>query len=84
MGDDAMDKEEILFKEDFRLIGLKIAYYRRMKGLTQEQLSEKLGYNNVSYIGGIEAPGVHRTFSLTTLLKIAKALDVPPYKLLEY
>ena len=72
------------FKEDFRLIGLKIAYYRKMRGLTQEQLSEKLGYGNVSYIGNIEAPNVYRTFTLTTLLKIAKALDISPSKLLDY
>lgn len=72
------------FKEEFRLIGLRIAYYRRMRGMTQEQLSEKLGYANVSYLGNIEAPGVFRTFSLTTLFRIAKALEVPPNKLLEF
>lgn len=72
------------FRDDFKLIGLKIAYYRKKRGLTQEQLSERLGYTNTSYIGNIEAPNVHRTFTLTTLLKIAKALDVPPDKLLKY
>ncbi|MCL2217940.1 MAG: helix-turn-helix transcriptional regulator [Defluviitaleaceae bacterium] len=72
------------FREDFKLIGLKIAYYRKMRGLTQEQLSEKLGYGNVSYIGNIEAPNVYRAFTLTTLLKIAKTLDIHPNKLLDY
>jgi len=77
-------EENNQFKQDFKLIGLKIAYYRKMRGLTQEQLSEKLGYANVSYIGNIEAPNVHRTFTITTLLKIAKALDISPSKLLDY
>lgn len=72
------------FQENFRMIGLKIAYYRKLKGMTQEMLSEKLGYANVSYIGNIEAPGVYRTISLTTLFKIAQALEIPAYKLLQF
>jgi len=72
------------FQEDFKMIGLKIAYYRKVKGMTQEMLSEKLGYSNVSYIGTIEAPRVHRTISLTTLFRIAQALEIPAYKLLQF
>lgn len=29
------------FTEEYRIIGLKIAYYRKLKGLTQEELAEK-------------------------------------------
>ena len=72
------------FQEEFRMLGLKISYYRKLQGMTQEMLSEKLGYSNVSYIGGIEAPGVNRTISLNTLFKIAKALDIPPHKFLDF
>ena len=31
------------FKEYYKMIGLKVAYYRKLKGYTQEQLAEKLG-----------------------------------------
>ena len=31
------------YAEQYRQIGLKIAYYRRLRGFTQEQLAEALG-----------------------------------------
>ena len=31
------------FEQEFRLLGLKVAYYRKAKNMTQEQLAEKLG-----------------------------------------
>ena len=37
-----------------------------------------------SYIGQIEAPGMYKPISLTTLLRIAQALDVPAYKFLQF
>jgi len=64
-----------------RRLGLKIAYYRKLKGLTQEQLAEEVK-KSVAFIGAVEAPNVYRTVSLDTLFDIAKALDVPPYKFL--
>lgn len=59
--------------------GLKIAYYRKLRGLTQEGLAEKLGVAT-SYIGQIEAVGMYKPISLTTLLRISKALDTPAYQ----
>lgn len=29
------------YTEEYKKIGLKIAYYRKLKGLTQEELAEK-------------------------------------------
>ena len=69
------------FKDDYIKIGLKIAYYRKLKSLTQAQLAEKLNCG-VSFIGQIEAPNIYKAISLDTLFKIAQALDVPAYKLL--
>lgn len=63
-------------------IGLKISYYRKRTGLTQEDLAERVGVST-SYIGMIEAPGVNKSASLKTLYKIAVALGVPPYKLFQ-
>lgn len=33
---------------------------------------------------GSAGTGVYKSISLTTLLRIAQALDVPPYKFLEF
>ncbi len=63
-------------------IGLKISYYRKRAGLTQEDLAERVGVST-TYIGMIEAPGINKSASLKTLYAIATALGVPPYKLLQ-
>lgn len=64
-------------------LGLKIAYYRKLKGLTQEQLAEKLG-QSTSHIGAIEAANVERGLSINTLFAIAGILEVPPHKFLDF
>lgn len=71
------------FRDNYIMIGLKISYYRKLKSLTQEQLAEMLDCS-VSFIGQIEAPNIYKAISLDTLFKIAKALDIPPYKLLYF
>ena len=71
------------FEQEYKKIGLKIAYYRKLEGLTQEMLAERLGVAK-SYIGQIEAAGMYKPISLTTLLRIAQALDTPAYKFLEF
>ena len=58
-----------VYADKYRQIGLKIAYYRKLRGLTQEQL---------------EAPNINKAVSLDTLFDIAAALDVPPYKFLTF
>lgn len=72
-------KEE--YFELYKMIGLKISYYRKLRGLTQEQLAEIIN-KSTAFIGAVEAPNVNRTVSLDTLFDIAKALDVSPYKFL--
>ncbi|HRU97142.1 MAG TPA: helix-turn-helix transcriptional regulator [Ruminococcus sp.] len=69
------------YYDKYRTIGLKISYYRKLRGLTQEQLAKKIN-KNLAFIGAVEAPNVNRTVSLDTLFDIAEALDVPPYKFL--
>ena len=68
------------YYDKYRRIGLKISYYRRLRGMTQEQLAEKVD-KNLAFIGAVEAPNINRTASLDTLFDIAEALDVEPYKL---
>jgi len=74
-------KEEHI--KEYKELGLKIGYYRKLKGYTQEQLAEMLN-KNTAFIGAVEAPNVNRTISLDTLLDIAKLLDVAPYKFLYF
>ena len=69
------------YEPEYRQIGLKIAYYRKLRGLTQEQLAEKVE-RTPAFIGHIEAPNISKAVSLDTLFDIASVLDVPPYKFL--
>ena len=62
-------------------LGLKISYYRKLRGLTQEQLAEYVGLTP-AFIGHIEAPNIGKAISLDTLFDIAEVLDVPAYKFL--
>lgn len=71
------------FLNDYIKTGLKIAYYRKLKMLTQAELAEKLGCE-VSFIGQIEAPNIYKSISLETLFRIAKALEIPAYKLIKF
>ena len=70
---------ERAFELKYIQIGLKIAYYRKLRGLTQEELAEKVGLTQ-KFIGHIEAPNMVTPISLDTLFKIARELDVPEYK----
>ena len=67
------------YQDRFRQLGLKIAYYRRQRGMTQEQLAEAIGMSAV-FLSHVEAPGTDRTVSLGTLFAIAEVLDVPVSK----
>lgn len=67
----------------FIQIGLKIAYYRKLRGMTQEQLAEKVGISP-GYLSQVETPTFIQPVSLKTLFIIADTLDVPPYRFLEF
>ncbi|MBQ3180236.1 MAG: helix-turn-helix transcriptional regulator [Firmicutes bacterium] len=69
--------------EKYRQIGLKIAYYRRLRGLTQEELAEKVNLTP-AFIGHLEAPNIPKALSLDALFDIASALEVPPHKFLHF
>ena len=62
-------------------LGKTIRYYRKMAGLTQEQLAEKI-YTVKSDISEIEND--KRSITIQKLLDIADALQVHPAKLFAY
>lgn len=70
-----------IYRSEYLQIGLKIAYYRKLRGLTQEQLAEKID-RTPAFIGHVEAPNISKAVSLDTLFDIAYVLDVPAYKFL--
>ena len=70
-----------IYESEYLQVGLKIAYYRKLRGLTQEQLAERID-RTPAFIGHVEAPNICKAVSLDTLFDIAKALDVPAYKFL--
>lgn len=59
----------------YKMIGLKIAYYRKMRGYTQGQLASKIGIST-TYLGQIERGNNGKSYSLETLLSIAVGLDI--------
>lgn len=70
------------FQDRFKHLGLKIAYYRKLRGWTQAQLAEVLD-TSPSYVGALESPNMYKAISLRTLFRISTALQVEPSKLLE-
>ncbi|MBQ6997865.1 MAG: helix-turn-helix transcriptional regulator [Oscillospiraceae bacterium] len=69
--------------ERYRDLGYAIAYYRKRKGLTQEQVAELIGISR-QHMGAIEAPNMVRAVSLDVLFSIADVLEIEPYKLLKF
>lgn len=80
MRGDKMDvQQEIIFRQ----IGAKVAYYRTLRGITQEKLADKLGVHK-SVVSRIERGKYHNDLSLATLLKIAEKLNIDPALLLTF
>ena len=69
------------FSLEYKTIGLNIAYYRKLRGLTQMQLAERVNISR-THMSNIEAPNSYTSISLEVLLSIASVLDIPAYKLL--
>ncbi len=70
-------------KQEYKMIGLNIAYYRKLKGFTQLQLAESIGISR-THMSNIEAPNMHTSISLETLLDIADTLEIPASNLLYF
>lgn len=70
------------YSEKYTTLGLKIAYYRKKAGYTQEAFAEMIG-RSVNFLAQVEGTGTIRGISLETLFRIADVLNIPPSKLLE-
>ena len=78
-----MQKTKNLYDRRYIQIGLKIAYYRKLNNMTQEQLAELIGISP-GYLSQVETPGFVQPISLKTLFVIADLFHMPPAKFLEF
>ena len=70
-------------EQQYRELGLTIAYYRKLRGLTQIQLAEAVDLSR-THISNIEAPKVKTSISLDKLFDIADILEVPVKDLFDF
>lgn len=68
--------------DQYRQLGLTIAYYRKLRGLTQLQLAEYVDLSR-THISNLEAPNMPTSISLEKLFDISDILDIPIGKLFE-
>lgn len=75
--------KEVSFKNRDRFVqlGIAIASLRKLKGLSQERLAEKVGISR-SLMSIIEAPGMASGFALEVFFDIADALEIDPADLI--
>ena len=69
--------------QEFKKIGLNIAYFRKLKGFSQLQLAETVGISR-THMSNIEAPNMPTSISLETLMDIADALEIPVQSLFSF
>ena len=70
-----------LHRDEYKKLGLNIAYYRKEQNLSQIQLADKI---NVSRTHMSRIENNDCAVSLDVIFSIAKALDIPVYKLFEF
>ena len=68
---------------EFRLLGLTIAYYRRLRGMTQLELAEAVQISR-THMSNIEAPNSKTSIALGKLFDIADALEVRVKELFDF
>ena len=61
--------------QEIQYIGLRIAYFRKLRNLTQAELADKVSINK-NYLSHIESGSANKVLSLPLLIRISKALDV--------
>lgn len=67
----------------FAQLGLTVAYYRKLKGITQAELAEAVNLSR-THISNLEAPHMPTSISLEKLFDISEVLDVPIQNLFDF
>jgi len=68
------------YKEKYKRLGLNISYYRKLRGLSQEKLAERVDISR-THMSRIET--AECSVSLDVVFALADALQVEPCKLFE-
>lgn len=71
------------YGEKLIALGLNIAYYRKLKLMTQEQLAEKANIS-ISTIRKLENPNIFIGITFEKICLIANALDITESELLKF
>ncbi|MDR0838890.1 MAG: helix-turn-helix domain-containing protein [Oscillospiraceae bacterium] len=69
--------------DSYKKLKFNITYARKMKGITQIQLAERIGISR-THMSNIEAPNGSAGLSLDVLFDIADALEMPVAKLFDF
>lgn len=82
-----MQESEIFTENEitsmYKSIGRNVKKYRELKGMSQLQLSNAMGYSSVSLVSAAELCNDGKHFNLEHLYKIAKTLEIEMAKLIE-
>lgn len=72
------------YREQYRMLGLRIAFYRKKAGLTQEQFSNLVGCS-MGFLSRIEANNGKKVagISLPMLFRMAEVLNISVCNFLE-
>lgn len=70
------------YHEQFIRFGLKVQYYRKLQGMTQEAFADEIG-RSWSFVAKIESPTRAFGVSMETMFRIAEVLKVPVSKLFD-
>ena len=68
-------------REEYKMLGLKIGYYRKLAGLSQMELAEKISISR-THMSRIENSDC--AVSLDVVFEIARTLDIPVARLFEF
>ena len=71
------------YEREYKIIGLNIAYYRKLRNMTQQELARAANISR-THISNIESPNMPTSVSLETLMDIAWILDVPVTQILTF
>lgn len=69
-----------MFAAQYKMIGARIVYYRKIRGMTQEYLAEIVGISP-QYLSKIENGSYSKSVSFSVLMRIAVKLNVKIEKL---
>lgn len=71
------------YAQQYKEIGLKIAYYRKLKGFSQMEFAEKIDISR-THLSNIEAPNKPTSISLDLLFRISEVLEIETKAFFEF